>query len=236
MMTFLQVIKIKSYLYKKIMRCSFLILTILFSANLFSQQNPENFYAVVNSDTAIIWHENASRNCCVEHRLDFDIFEKQINIYEVEVTEHCYCGYCYYNLSLTLIRLLPGHYNVNYYWVGYYNNDTTYCGETSFSVLKGKDSPQKIAQYQSECIENPIKEKKEKEIIIYPNPLTKKQILHIESDEKVIEYSISSFNGYYFKGQLINNSIDLDFLSPGVYILQLKTESAVIRKMFVLDK
>ncbi len=152
------------------MKTFILTICILLSAiNIYSQ---EIIYAEVSGDTATIHHDNVERNCCALYRADYDIEDSYtINIFEVDTGDVCYCM-CYFNLSLTINRLPAGYYTANIYHVSL-EEDTTFCGNTTFEIIYGLLNPLKLSDYQSECFNlTDIKKDKNEVIDIYPNPFS----------------------------------------------------------------
>jgi hypothetical protein len=75
----------------------------------------------------------------------------------------------------------------------------------------------------------------ELQIMVYPNPV--KDELRIESGEvKIINIKIIDLTGKtYVNCQLLTNSIDVSFLSSGIYFVKLETEKGSVTKKIIKE-
>ncbi len=218
------------------MKKIFALLSFSFFFSFLFSQNTEEFYAVIDADTVTLWHTNATRNCCSVHRVDYEIDGNQINVFEIEIAEYCYCGDCYFDLSVSVFNLIPQTYNVNFYMIDYYNQETFYCGSTSFSMPSGSGNHEKLKDYNSDCLGWVSIYDNEEEIKIYPNPLFSDKILNIENTSQDSEFEIYTTSGILLKKEaLTNDFIDLSSFSQGVYVLKVFSDNQVFNyKILVL--
>ncbi|MEK9136703.1 MAG: T9SS type A sorting domain-containing protein [Bacteroidota bacterium] len=117
----------------------------------------ETLHAVVRGDTVTIWNRNVEFFCNSLFRFDVRLSQDTLEVIEVDTTvNHTMC-FCFFQLSVTLVGLPPGHYVVpvfrRYYW-GYPHDTTRFVGTTEFTIGPTSAS---LTQwpYQSPCSQTP---------------------------------------------------------------------------------
>jgi len=70
---------------------------------------------------------------------------------------------------------------------------------------------------------------------IYPNPSVDFIQFELIESQRILELEIFSINGQAYKYNSVSNRINISRLSPGIYILEARTESGVVREKFVKE-
>ncbi|WP_295336323.1 T9SS type A sorting domain-containing protein [Flavobacterium sp.] len=115
------------------------------------------------------------------------------------------------------------------------NDMAVTAGQTYYIVISSWPSPQTIA-YTLNVTQSNLDNSEfnpNKTVTLYPNPV--RQELFVETDASIKNVSIISVNGQRLAANLINNnSINVDGLSAGFYILEMTTEEGLLlRKNFI---
>ena len=92
-----------------------------------------------------------------------------------------------------------------------------------------------IARLNNNIVMSTLDLSKNKEIVIYPNPV--KNILNIKSDEPISSYEIYSLNGRKLMEQnkLNNSKIDVSNLTKGNYLIKLKSKGKEQTTKFIKE-
>jgi hypothetical protein len=96
--------------------------------------NPDSIIITVSGRNITVLHADAFYNCCFEITTEVVQVEYEINIYEHTSGDPCYCM-CYWDVSTTILDLLPGTYTINVY-----NADGDYVGGGTATIEGGKGS------------------------------------------------------------------------------------------------
>ena len=168
----------------------------------------DTIYAVVNVDTATIWHKEYHTSCSSSFMMDFRLTDYHINLYEVDTSGGSYC-LCYFDLNTEIGGLRAGSYSVDVfevYWPDfpYFNpGDTTLLGKTSFEIFGNPPSMPLalVGNNTSDCYHNVGIDK----------------LQTLKSD-----FPLISVNPNPVKG---NVEIVLNILNSGVYKLNLLDET-----------
>ena len=212
---------------------------------LFSQ---DVIYSEVSGDSVIIHHNKVHRNCGALYRMEFEIEDNQITVFEVDTGNIAYCM-CWFNLAVTVAQLEAGDYNADVWHIDFFN-DTSFCGSTEFTIENGGNNPQKSSQFQSDCYEyNSTEDFTHKEfgnLKIYPNPFNDKTIISFSFDEiknaQLLIYNLTgqTVKEYQVRGsrkhEISWNGTDKNMkkVKAGLYFIKLKSGSnSVFRKIIV---
>jgi hypothetical protein len=119
--------------------------------------NPDSVYAVMRGDTVVIWNTDAEHYCAVQFRFDVDISNRTISIFETDtLRDHVRC-ICMYDLSVSLVGIQSGSYDVSIYrryYTAYPQDTILFVGGTSF-VTGPPVGPMVQQFFQSPCKQNP---------------------------------------------------------------------------------
>jgi hypothetical protein len=120
----------------------------------------DTIYAVVNADTATIWHKEYHTSCSSSFMMDFRLTDNHIDLFEIDTSGGSYC-LCYFDLNTEIGSLATGLYTVDVYevyWPYYsYSNptDTTFLGNTTFTIQGNPAStPTLLSNNTSDCYQN----------------------------------------------------------------------------------
>jgi hypothetical protein len=118
---------------------------------------PDSVYAVIRGDTVIIWNTDAEHYCALQFRFDVNISNRTISIVETDtLRDHVRC-ICTYDLSVSLMGLQSGSYDVHIYrryYVQYPRDTMFFVGGTTF-VVGPPVGPLAQQFFQSPCKQNP---------------------------------------------------------------------------------
>jgi hypothetical protein len=204
-------------------KLSFLFVVFIFS-NLFSFSQ-EAIYAVVQNDTVTIWHVETERNCAARYKMEFDIIDYKINLFEFDTGTSANC-LCYFDLSATLANLLPGYYEVDVFSFRQTFNDTTYLGSTSFTISSGDGLPQFLSYSQSDCYDPTSIDDHSSSEAVQVCPNLAEGCIYIDSENDNVQVHIRNAMGQlviaeeFFKN---NSKINLTGLQAGIYFITIKS-------------
>lgn len=114
----------------------------------------------------------------------------------------------------------------------------TYIGESNYNVAQGIQQQELSRTLDAE--ENSVEPKTE--IYIFPNPTTDFVVVNMEGDE--FENGLDSYQLYDLQGRLIKQNIinqnetkiDLNDLSPSLYLLQVYANNKILKTFKIIKK
>ncbi len=119
-------------------------------------------------------------------------------------------------------------------WYDYYNHGATITGSgVSVNMAPGDyklytDVPIKGAHLVTE-----VKASSEIKISLYPNPTNAQ--LHVEANESIVDLQVRSVTGALLTPYRVDDTTwDVSSFSPGLYIVEVKTEDRLTRRKLVV--
>lgn len=125
---------------------------LLFTAGAQAQPicDPDQIVVTSNADTIQVKHSNATRNCCTELTLSFQVSEQIANFYEGDAGEPCRCTCCF-NLQYDCHGFATGRYTVRI-WNG---DGSALYGESEVDVAGSGSGPLIGSVNRGECTQTP---------------------------------------------------------------------------------
>jgi len=209
----------------------------------------DTIYAVVNVDTATIWHKEYHTSCSSSFMMDFRLADYHIDLFEVDTSGGSYC-LCYFDVYAQIGSLQAGIYTVDVYevyWPSYPNynpQDTSLLGNTTFEIQGYPASiPALIGNNTSDCYQNvgydelhPTGKSGLEILSVNPNPLAgiadivlnipKQGMLELKVLDETGRPVETIFNTMFDKG-VQHYSWDAACLPAGLYLLQISGKQGI---------
>ncbi len=239
------------------MRNSLIILLMSF-CTIYGQDNSP--YAIVVEDTVEFRMPGLIRNCGAYFIMEAELDNYVFTITGIDSGDMATCGSCTYDVDMIVGGIENGEYTALYYTYdvcGYDEStwetvrDTTFIGETQFSVNSSEVSPYQIlTSYQSPCYNGMAiddDQHPESSLVInsFPNPFNGSTRIdfYLASDE-LVRISV-----YDISGRLIENIVNEKYssgyhdirwqanvVSSGMYFLAIFTPSEMQSRKLILIK
>jgi len=121
-------------------------------------------------------------------------------------------------------------------WYDYYNNNTPVTGSlVALTMAPGDYKLYTDVPIKGTHLVTEVKNLFDVQINLYPNPTLGQ--LHVDTDESIIDLRVMSVTGALLTPYRVDDtSWDFSSLSPGLYIVEIRTEHGLSRKKLVVSK
>jgi hypothetical protein len=214
-----------------------IILLMLFFPLGVMSQNPLEYSGVlkatVTGNSVTLAEDTAMRNCGALYTMQAWLKGDTLYWYQIDTGESFACS-CWFNLSLTVDSLQPGHYTTKVFYTEFPDWPppypiTVYSGLVPFEITEqnASQSIQLMDAFQSECFTNSVQVSENESVLavsVFPNPV--QEVLHLKrmppEQKSIALYDLQGRRLYHINTNQTSMEIDVINFENGIYLLTIE--------------